>query len=442
MRRFAVFLRSTATLALLAMPVVAFAQEPAPTPVNAPATSGAPADTLGDIVVTAQRRSQNLQNVPIAITAFSGQDLAAKQIQSTIDIPRLVPNMVGATNVGIGSANSYFIRGLGNTESIATFDPAVATYVDDIYLSRQNANNFAFFDVNRIEVLRGPQGTLFGRNTTFCRPIVRTAMQGYLTMTAPTYADLAQRLRNAYVNGAVPPLRDGLDPIDVAGAYAVQEINTRLWQAQGRRIVGRKAGLTAKAVQTQLGVDQPDFGVLFDDMQVADAGVLDPAHALQPKAEAEIAFVLGADLPHADTTPEQVAAAVASVHAAIEIVDSRIADWKITFADTVADNGSSAFFVLADAGKPLTGLDIWTAGMVMQINGQIVSLGVGAAALGHPLNAAAWLAQTLAARGEPLKTGDILLAGALGPMVALNPGDHVVAYVGGIGQVSFTYGEG
>ena len=176
-------------------------------------------------------------------------------------------------------------------------------------------------------------------------------------------------------------------------------------------------------------------------MRVADGSNLDPARAIQPKAEAEIAFVLGAGLPATDSTPEDVAAAVATVHAAIEIVDSRIADWKITFADTVADNGSSAFFVLADQGKPLPGLDIWTAGMVMQINGETVSLGVGAAALGHPLNAAAWLANTLAARGEPLKAGDILLAGALGPMVALKPGDRVRAVIGGLGECSFTYGK-
>ena len=260
-------------------------------------------------------------------------------------------------------------------------------------------------------------------------------------MTMPTHDDLARRLREAYAGATVPPMRDGLDPVDVAGAYAVQTINTRFWEAQGRRIVGRKAGLTAKAVQAQLGVDQPDFGVLFEDMRVVDGGTLDPAKCLQPKAEAEIAFVLGADLPDAATTPEQVADAVASVHAAIEIVDSRIADWKITFADTVADNGSSAFFVLAGEGKPMDGLDIWTAGMVMQINGQTVSLGVGAAALGHPLNAAAWLARTLAARGEPLKAGDVLLAGALGPMVALNPGDMVEAFVGGLGSCSFTYGK-
>jgi len=260
-------------------------------------------------------------------------------------------------------------------------------------------------------------------------------------MTAPTHDDLAQRLRNAYASGAVPPLRDGLDPVDVDGAYAVQTINTRFWEAQGRRIVGRKAGLTAKAVQTQLGVDQPDFGVLFDDMRVADGGALDPVRCLQPKAEAEIAFVLAADLPSPETTPEQVAAAVATVHAAIEIVDSRIADWKITFADTVADNGSSAFFVLADQGLSLAGLDLEGAAMEMTFDGEEVSTGVGAAALGNPLNAGAWLARTLAARGEPLKAGDILLAGALGPMVALRPGVTVQAKVAGIGACSFTYGE-
>ena len=251
----------------------------------------------------------------------------------------------------------------------------------------------------------------------------------------------ARTLRDAYSGKPIGPLRDYLEPLDIAGAYAVQAINTRYWEDQGRRIVGRKAGLTAKAVQAQLGVDQPDFGVLFEDMRIADQGVLDPARAIQPKAEGEIALVLSADLPDPDTTPEQVAAAVASVHAAIEIVDSRIADWKITFADTVADNGSSAFFVLADEGKPLAGLDLYTAGMVMEVNGTIGSMGVSAAALGSPLNAAAWLAQTLAGRGEPLRAGDILLTGALGPMVALNPGDHVRSIVGGLGECSFTYGK-
>jgi 2-keto-4-pentenoate hydratase len=251
----------------------------------------------------------------------------------------------------------------------------------------------------------------------------------------------ARLLRDAYSKGAVPPLRGYLEPTDAAGAYGVQAINTRLWEAEGRRIVGRKAGLTAKAVQQQLGVDQPDFGVLFDDMRVADGGSLDPARCLQPKAEAEIAFVLGADLLSAETSPQDVAAAVATVHAAIEIVDSRIADWKITFADTVADNGSSAFFVLAEQGLPLAGRDLEGAGMEMRINGAVVSTGIGAAALGNPLNAAAWLARTLAERGEPLKAGDVLLAGALGPMVTLTPGDKVESSVAGIGTCSFTYGK-
>ncbi len=258
-------------------------------------------------------------------------------------------------------------------------------------------------------------------------------------MATSTHDDLAQRLRDAYTGGAIAPLRDGLDPVDANGAYAVQTINTRFWAAQGRLIVGRKAGLTAKAVQAQLGVNQPDFGVLFDDMRVADGGRLDPSRCIQAKAEAEIAFVLGADLPSISSTPAEVAAAVASVHAAIEIVDSRIAEWKITFADTVADNGSSAFFVLAETGLPPAGLDLEGAAMILTVNGEVASTGVGAAALGNPLNAAAWLARTLAERGEPLKAGDILLAGALGPMVTLKPGDEVRAEVAGIGTCSFTF---
>lgn len=260
-------------------------------------------------------------------------------------------------------------------------------------------------------------------------------------MSNKVFETAALALRSAYSDGAIAPMRQWLDPTDADGAYSVQEVNTRFWEAQGRKIIGRKAGLTAKAVQIQLGVDQPDFGVLFDDMAIPDGGNLDPARCLQPKAEAEIAFVLGKDLPSPDTTPEMVAHAVATVHAAIEIVDSRIADWKITFADTVADNGSSAFFVLSDKGLPLAGVDLEGAAMEMTFNGQVVSAGIGSAALGNPLNAAAWLACTLAQRGEPLKAGDILLAGALGPMAAMTPGDHVRAVIYGIGEVSFTYGK-
>lgn len=249
----------------------------------------------------------------------------------------------------------------------------------------------------------------------------------------------AQRLREAYTGGVIAPLRDHVGTGDGAGAYAIQAINTRYWQDQGRRIVGRKVGLTAKAVQAQLGVDQPDFGVLFEDMEVADGGTVSPARLLQPKAEAEVAMILGADLPARAVSSEELAEAVSEVAAAIEIVDSRIADWKISFADTVADNGSSALFVLGRERKALAGLDLWTCGMVLERNGEVASLGAGAACLGHPLNAAVWLANTLAAQGEPLRKGDILLTGALGPMVAMQPGDEIRVTVGGLGSVSFSY---
>ena len=251
-----------------------------------------------------------------------------------------------------------------------------------------------------------------------------------------THAALAERLRAAYRDGPVAPLRDGLDPGDGVGAYAVQEANTAAWLAEGRRLVGRKVGLTAPAVQAQLGVDQPDYGALFADMAVPNGGTLDPARALQPRAEAEVALVLATDLHGPDVTAADVAAATDYAVAAIEIVDSRIADWKITFADTVADNGSSAFFVLGDDRRKLDGLDLFTCGMALEIDGAIVSVGAGAACLGHPLNAAAWLARTV-----PLRAGDVVLTGALGPMVAIRPGQQVKATIGGLGTVSFTYGE-
>jgi 2-keto-4-pentenoate hydratase len=253
---------------------------------------------------------------------------------------------------------------------------------------------------------------------------------------------LADRLRAAYTTTPVPPLRDGLAPGDAVGAYAVQALNTHHWAASGRRIVGRKVGLTAKAVQAQLGVDQPDFGVLFSDMEITDGGVLHAAEVLQPKAEAEIAVVLARDLCNPQATASAVMAACDHAVAAIEIVDSRIADWKITYADTVADNGSSAFFVLGPDKKRLEGLDLYTCGMALEVNGALASLGAGAACLGHPLEAAAWLVRTLSATGESLHAGDVVLTGALGPMVALKPGDFVEAKIGGLGRVSFSYLKG
>lgn len=256
-----------------------------------------------------------------------------------------------------------------------------------------------------------------------------------------TLQQLAERLRNAYTLGPIAPLRDGLQPTDAEAAYAIQSINTLIWTTNGRRIVGRKIGLTAKAVQAQLGVDQPDYGVLFDDMAIENGGSLLRSKVLQPKAEAEVALILAHDLASASASIDDVIAATAYALPAIEIVDSRIADWKITFADTVADNGSSAFFVLGQTPRPLSGLDLKTCGMVLEVNGRVVSLGAGAACLGHPLNAAAWLARTVACRGDGLKAGDIVLTGALGPMVPLTVGDVVRAEIGGLGSCGFTYRE-
>ncbi|MDB5577834.1 MAG: 2-oxopent-4-enoate hydratase [Bradyrhizobium sp.] len=252
--------------------------------------------------------------------------------------------------------------------------------------------------------------------------------------------ELAARLREAYRGGAIGPLRDGLDATDANGAYVVQQINTDYWTASGRRVVGRKIGLTAAAVQAQLGVDQPDYGVLFDDMQVADGGMLDMARLLQPKAEAEIALILARDVDDRDAGRDAIIAAVDHACAAIEIVDSRIKDWKISFADTVADNGSSAAFVLGGEKHRLDGLDLWSCGMVLEVNGAIRSIGAGAACLGHPLDAAAWLARKLAAIGTPLRAGDIVLTGALGPMVSIAAGDTVCATIGGLGRCTFDSG--
>lgn len=257
------------------------------------------------------------------------------------------------------------------------------------------------------------------------------------TLNEETITGTAARLRAAYKGKPIAPLREALEPTDGETAYAIQRFNTRYWVREGRRVIGHKIGLTAEAVQGQLGVSQPDCGVLFDDMQVADGGELNASVMMQPKAEAEIALVLARDLDQPKATLYDVLAATAHVLPAIEIVDSRIADWKITFADTVADNASSAYFVLGCEPRSPAGLDLRTCGMVLEADGRVVSTGVGAACLGHPLNAAAWLARVKSQSGEPLRAGDIVLTGALGPMISMAPGMQLRATIGGLGSVSF-----
>ncbi len=249
----------------------------------------------------------------------------------------------------------------------------------------------------------------------------------------------ASRLRDAYAQGPIAPLRETMESTDVDSAYAVQSINTEFWRQAGRRVVGQKIGLTSVAVQRQLGVSQPDFGVLFDDMLIADGGTLSSADVLQPKAEGEVAFVMGRDFDNPRATVVDLMSAVAYALPAIEIVDSRLKDWKITIADTVADNASSAFFVLGSQPQSLAGLDLLTCGMMLTLDGSVASVGAGAACMGHPLAAAAWLAATLSSRGEPLRAGDIIMSGALGPMVPIVPGNQVRVRIGGLGSAEFFF---
>ncbi|MEU9285727.1 fumarylacetoacetate hydrolase family protein [Streptomyces sp. NPDC048275] len=252
----------------------------------------------------------------------------------------------------------------------------------------------------------------------------------------PAVVKAADALNEAICAGsACPPVRALLADGDTEAAYAVQRVNVERGLAAGRRLVGRKIGLTSPAVQAQLGVDQPDFGVLFADMAVPEGGEVAAGRLLQPKVEAEVALVLGADLPHADCTVADVIRATEFALPALEIVDSRIADWDITIVDTVADNASSGLFVLGSTPVPLTRLDLRGLRMTMTRNGQVVSEGTGADCLGSPLNAAAWLASTVAAKGDPLRAGEIVLTGALGPMAVAAPGDRFEACIGDLGTV-------
>lgn len=250
-------------------------------------------------------------------------------------------------------------------------------------------------------------------------------------------ADLAvQRLELAQQTlTPCAPVRD-LIGADAAVAYAVQRAGIERRVAAGARVVGRKVGLTSPAVQAQIGVDQPDFGVLLDDMGYADGARVPINGLLQAKVEAEVAFVLGADLADGDLDDAQVRAAVAQVVPALEIVDSRIAAWDITFADTVADNGSSALYVLGSASKTLDEVEPVEVEMTMTRDGKVVSTGNGAACLGDPLKALAWLARTARDFGEPLRAGQVILSGALGPMVTVTAGDTFEAQISGLGSVS------
>jgi 2-keto-4-pentenoate hydratase len=216
-------------------------------------------------------------------------------------------------------------------------------------------------------------------------------------------------------------------------AYSVAAINTQIRLAEGRRVVGKKVGLTSRAVQQQLGVDQPDFGVLLDDMEFLDGDTVPAGRLLQPKVEAEVAFVVGRESQSEAPSYGEFLASLAYALPAIEIVDSAIIDWKISLVDTVADNASSGLYVLGQQPVAIGQLAGAELRMQLTLDGAVVSVGSGAACLGHPLRAAFWLARTMAARGEPLREGEVILSGALGPMVPVAAGDRVQARIGGLG---------
>ena len=263
-------------------------------------------------------------------------------------------------------------------------------------------------------------------------------MRGPEPVPDETVTKLAERLRAAYTSKEpTAPVRDELPAGDVAVAYRVQEVNTEHWLGAGRRLVGRKVGLTSAAVQRQLGVDEPDFGMLFADMAVDAGTTVAAGRLLQPRVEAEIAFVLGRDLAVGEPTPADVLRAVDCALPAIEIVDSRIDGWQVGIVDTVADNASSGLFVLGTTPRRLDdpGLDLRLAGMVLEHHGEPVAFGAGAACLGHPLHALRWLAATMVLAGRPLAAGDVVLSGALGPMVPASPGDRFEARISGLGSV-------
>lgn len=260
--------------------------------------------------------------------------------------------------------------------------------------------------------------------------------------TAEPVRQAADRLLQAQRDRTpCPPVRDLIGATDVALAYEVQSRLTAARLQEGARVVGRKIGLTSPAVQQQLGVDQPDFGVLFDDMEVAEGELTPVDRLLQPKVEAEVAFVLGADLAEGPLDAAQVREAVAEVVAAIEIVDSRVAGWDIRFADTVADNASSGLFVLGSERRTLDDVEPVEVRMRMTVDGEEVSQGDGSACLGDPLEALRWLATTARDFGEPLRAGQVVLSGALGPMHPAHPGAHVEAEISGLGTVTTTFSQ-
>lgn len=238
----------------------------------------------------------------------------------------------------------------------------------------------------------------------------------------------------------VAPLISREPEITIEDAYRIQEALVARRLAAGETVVGKKIGATSRPVQEMLGVYQPDFGILLSGMVYQEGDTIDLSQMIQPKAEAELAFVLKEDLNGPGITAMDVIRATDYVLPCFEIVDSRITDWKLKIQDTVADNASCGVYVLGKTKGDPRKLDITLAGMVLEKNGELYSTGVGAAVQGSPANAVAWLANTLGELGIPFKAGEVILSGSQSTLVPVVDGDELVCTVGGLGscRVSFS----
>lgn len=261
-------------------------------------------------------------------------------------------------------------------------------------------------------------------------------------MTSPIQqmaADLVQA-RTDLVQ--IAPLRETYGLATLEDAYAVQEATNRVWLDRGRRMVGRKIGLTSPAVQAQMGIDQPDFGVLWADYMFTEGEVVDTRRFMQPKVELEVAFVMDACFDDPQAPMAELIRRVAYVAPSIELVDSAIRDWNIRLVDTVADNASGGGILLGLGARRLTDLDLRLCAGILSRNGKMVSRGLGVDCMGNPLNAALWLARRMAELGRPLQEGDIVMSGALGPMVPVAPAEVYLAEIAGFAPIQVNFDDG
>jgi 2-keto-4-pentenoate hydratase len=249
-------------------------------------------------------------------------------------------------------------------------------------------------------------------------------------------ADLAQAERS---REAIAPLTAAYPDIDVVDAYEIQLINIRQRVAEGARVLGHKVGLSSKAMQQMMGVDEPDYGHLLDEMQVFEDTSVNAGRYLYPRVEVEVGFILADDLPGADCTEEDVLAATEALVPSIELIDTRITGWKIKLCDTIADNASSAGFVLGEARVSPADVDVQLIEAVLTRNGDLIAEGRSDAVLGNPVTAVAWLARKVESFGVRLRKGDIVLPGSCTRAIDVHAGDEFVADFAGLGAVRLSF---